>query len=561
MLLILLSWFYIFFTAFNFGILYTKIINIKHSHPIIIEILGLFLYTIFCSIFAFFFRLNFEFYLLTFVLNLVLLFIFKTSFKSFLIALKTSFKGIKLPYKIIYLVLFITILAQSSTQPYLIDNESYYIQTIKWINEFGYVKGLANIHMFLGQNSAWHTLQAGFNFPFLSNIFNDINGFIFVLFGFLAIEKISNYQEDNNIQNLNMGLVLLFALFLMQFVNTPSPDLIIFLMSPYIFYLFITRFNTIDSNAFKIILSLVLFLCLVKVTSALLLILLLVHFAVNFNTLKKYLGRFISLGIVVLILFLAKNAIISGYLLYPITKSSFFNFNWKVPEEIIEFYRLGTYLEGMSNLDVSNLGNWDKFKIWLSLPKLDGLFNKLFTVLLLFFPWFIYKSKYKFGLLAIYFVSILQFILLWNTSPQYRFFFIFVSFLTIQIFTFIFKKENMILLFLSLTVITSAVPVFFSLDLNAFTNNKFVMKLSSFKMKNLIIPEENTKTITQFSEENINGFKFYSPDDDVFFWSTGDGKLPCVNKKQIMFFKDSYNIIPKQRGTSLKDGFKSEKIN
>ena len=76
-----------------------------------------------------------------------------------------------------------------------------------------------------------------------------------------------------------------------------------------------------------------------------------------------------------------------------------------------------------------------------------------------------------------------------------------------------------------------------------------------------MIPEENTKTITQFSEENINGFKFYSPDDDVFFWSTGDGKLPCVNKKQIEFFKDNYNIIPKQRGNSLKDGFKSKKIN
>ncbi|MFD1615258.1 LIC_10190 family membrane protein [Gelatiniphilus marinus] len=555
MLLIFLSWIYIFFTAKNFGILFTKIFNIKTCNCFVVIALGLLFYTITTSFFAFFIRINIEYYLLVLCLNLLLAYRFKNIIIDYLSSTFKTFKSLNIQHKILYLFLFTILLAQSSTKPYLIDNETYYIQTIKWINEFGYVKGLANVHMFLGQNSSWHTLQAGFNFPFFSNFHNDINGFLFVVFSIFAVEKLSNNSE--NIQDFSLGLILLFSLFLMQFVNAPSPDLIIFLITPYIFYLFIVNYKNISKNDFKIFLSLVLFLCFVKVTMVVLSTLILILFLNNYNTLKSQLWQYLFFSITVLVLFISKNAIVSGYLLYPITQIDLVDFDWKVPKELLNFYKLGTYLEGMSNMDVSQLGFLEKVKVWLTLPKLDGLFNKAFILLLIVFPWAVYKNKDKSSLFIIFILAIIQLVLLWFTSPQYRFFFVFVSFLGIQVFLRFsaIRKAGLYLVYLS--VILSAIPVFITIDLNAFTNNNFAMELNTFKLKNIIIPEANTKTETKYTMHNIDGFEFYSPNEDVFFWATGDGNLPCVNKKQIDYIRYYYNYVPQMRTDNLKDGFKS----
>ncbi|MCF7567803.1 hypothetical protein L3X37_05420 [Sabulilitoribacter arenilitoris] len=557
MLLIFLSWVYIFITAKNFGILFIKVFGIKNCNTIINQILGLFFYALITTIFAFFIRIHIEYYLFILCLNILLTYSFRKAIKVYLNSLLFSFKNFRIPYKILYLFLLIIILAQSSTKPYLIDNDTYYIQTIKWLNEFGYVKGLANVHMFLGQNSSWHVLQAGFNFPFIDSFFNDLNGFLFTIFSFLAIKKLNDYNKKGNIQSFSLGLVLLFSLFFMQFVNAPSPDLIIFLIAPYIFYLFIIKYKNITANDFKIIFSLVLFLCFVKVTMAILLVLIVILFIKNFEVLKTKLKQYALLSISVFGLFVVKNAIISGYLLYPISQIDFVNFDWKVPKTLLDFYKLGTYLEGMSNIDVSQLSFFEKVKVWLTLPKLDGLFNKVFVLLLIIFPWFAYKNKYKSSLIAIYILAILQLAILWFASPQYRFFFVFVSFLAIQIFVTVIKNKKVVLFLMSLSILLSAIPIVANINLNAFTNNNFAMKFDTFKIKNLFIPEENTKTEAIFTKHNIDGFEFYSPSEDAFFWATGNGKLPCVNKKQIDYIRYYYNYVPQMRTENLKDGFKS----
>ena len=521
------------------------------------QILGLFSYAITTSFFAFFIRINIEYYLFILILNIVIIYSYKSTIKQYFNSILLSFKNLKFQYKTLYLVLFIIILAQSSTKPYLLDNETYYIQTIKWINEYGFVKGLANVHLFLGQNSSWHILQAGFNFPFFSSFYNDLNGFLFIIFGFFAIEKLNSYKTSEDNQSFNLGLVLLFSLFLMQFVNAPSPDLLIFLITPYIFYLFIINYKNISATNFKIILSLVIFLCFVKVTMAVLLILLLILFINNYKNIKKEIWQYSLFCITIFGLFVAKNAIISGYLLYPISQIDVVNFDWKVPKKLLEFYKLGTYLEGMSNIDVSQLGFLEKIKLWLTLPKLDGLFNKVFALLLIAFPWVIYKNKDKSCLLLIYALAILQFIILWFTSPQYRFFFVFVSFLGIQVFATIITNKRVGLYLVSLSIFLSAIPVFSTINLNAFTNNNFAMELNTFKLKNVIIPEENTRTKTKFTKHNVDNFEFYSPNKDVFFWVTGNGELPCVNTKQIEYIKYYFKYVPQLRTDDLEDGFKS----
>lgn len=554
MALIFLNWIYIFFTAKNFGILFTKILNINTYNFVILEVIGLFFYAVITSVFAFFIRINIEYYIIILILNIFLAFKFKSRIKNELFCILKSFNSFKTSYKLLFLFLFFIVLAQSATKPYLLDNESYYVQTIKWINEYGYVKGLANLHLFLGQNSTWHTLQAGFNFSFISNSLNDINGFLFIIMGFLFLEKLNK----KHIQDYSLGLVLVFSLFFMQFVNAPSPDLIIFLVAPYICYLFIINFKKISINDFKIILSLVLFLCLIKVTMLVMALLVGFLFMKNYHALKACMLQYIILCTSVFGLFLSKNFIISGHLFYPTHILDILNADWKLPKELLQLYETGTYQAGMNNIDVSHLSFFGKVKYWLQIPKLHGLFNKIYLLLIFIFPFFLaIKNKYKASLLVIYILAILQFFIVWLNSPQYRFYFVFIIILSLQIFTILFKTHKIGFYLIYVSISLSAIPIFINFDLSTFTNNNFAMKLNTFKLKNIVIPEENTKTKTKFTKQNIDGFEFYSPDEDVFFWATGNGNLPCVNIKQVKYVKYYYKYVPQMRTDRLKDGFKS----
>ncbi|MFS4482989.1 LIC_10190 family membrane protein [Hyunsoonleella sp. 2307UL5-6] len=555
MLFIVLSWIYITITCLNFGFVFRKFLNIKDCHFSIHQVLGLFLYTLITTTTAFFIRINIEYYISILILNCVLTFIFRIQIITYFIDVYNTLKTFNKKLKVLYVLLFIIVLTQSATKPYLIDNESYYIQTIKWINEFGYVKGLANLHLFLGQNSSWHTLQAGFNFPFIANIFNDINGFIYITLGFLFVEKLSNASHK---QDFFIGLILVFSLFFMQFVNAPSPDLIIFLMAPYIVYEYLVNGDNMSASKFNILFSSVLFLCFVKVTTIVFALLILILFIKNFKILKENITRYIILSTSVLGLFLLKNLIISGHLFYPTAAFDLLSIDWKLPPELLQLYKTGTYQSGMNDSDVSQFSFFEKLKYWLQIPKLDGVFNKLFLLLLIIFPFFILKSKAKKPLLLIYLLAVLQFTLAWLNSPQYRFFIVFIIIISLQIFIRIFKSRRIGTILIYTSLVLSAIPILVPLNLKNFTSNKYLILTSNFKFKNILIPEESTKTATTFSKENIDGFKYNSPDIDVFFWGTGNGDLPCVNKQQVDYIKDYYYYTPQLRGNNLKDGFISK---
>ncbi len=148
MILILLSWLYIFFTAAAFGIAFSKLLRIQQFGVVITPILGLFSITLLASAWAFFGPINLGFHVILTTLSVVFLYnskeVVTTVFET--LAQLNSFS---FPIKILLIISSLLILAQSATLPFIIDNESYYIQTIKWLTEYGFVKGLANLRLFL----------------------------------------------------------------------------------------------------------------------------------------------------------------------------------------------------------------------------------------------------------------------------------------------------------------------------------------------------------------------------------------------------------------------------
>ena len=81
-----------------------------------------------------------------------------------------------------------------------------------------------------------------------------------------------------------------------------------------------------------------------------------------------------------------------------------------------------------------------------------------------------------------------------------------------------------------------------------------------FTLKEILIPLENSKNKTKFRAIKLGNLNYNSPIDPDFFFGNGNGTLPCVNEKQINFYRYKFKVIPQMRTTDLKDGFYSKKV-
>jgi len=555
MILILLSWIYILFTTINLGFLLDKILQLKVKNFSVISILGLFSTTIIASIWAIFGRINFEFHLAIFVLNFAIM-TFSTSeilsiYRSFFYEIKNLEKSLKFFLGLIT----IFIIAQCASIPYAIDNESYYIQTIKWLNEFGFVKGLANIHFFLGQTSGWHVAQSAFNFSFLYDKFNDLSGFCLLLGNFFAIQKLNDYFKNQKKTDLIIGLFPLANVFLFQFISAPSPDVPIYVFTFIIFSYFLENYRKMNGETFNLTTLLILFCLYIKTTAIGLCILTLIILFHNYKEIKIYKTAFLSL--LILALFVIKNSIITGYPLFPITKNFGFVSDYQLPEKIaVLYYSLTKYFAySLTENQFNQMSFWEVFLHWITMPKLHGLFNKMSILLVVLSPIIIYKFFHQKRFWILYFIMSVQLLLLFLSSPQYRFFMnfiLFFSFLWMAILTY---KKKHILILLGLSTFATAFVLFIPMNLKSVARNEHATSTSNFSLKNSVFPFQNSKYQSAFETIENENFDYNSPINIDFFWATSDGEIPCVNKKQIEYFDQKYNVKPQMRSDDLRDGF------
>ncbi|MFB9107587.1 LIC_10190 family membrane protein [Flavobacterium gyeonganense] len=562
MLLIFLSWIYILFSTINFGFIFDKIIGTKNNNFVVTSVLGLFFTTILASIWAIFGRINIEFHLVLLFFNMLLVLKYKFSilniYKQFLL----DFKKLEKVLKLILILITLLIIAQCSTAPFVIDNESYYIQTIKWLNEYGFVKGIANLHIYLGQTSGWHITQSIFNFSFLYKNFNDLSGFCLFLGSIFSVQKLNEFYQNKKTNYLIIGLLPLFNVFLFQFISAPSPDIPVYVFSFVLFFYFLDNFKKTTTESFYLIVILVLFLIYIKNTTIAFAIIPIILFLLHFKLLSKKLIKPVLLSVILLSLYIIKNMIICGGPVFPSKLFSSLETSYAIPNAIGSAYydSIKHYGYFVNEFQYNTMSVKDLFLKWLFLPKLNGLFDKTIVTIMLITPFLIYKFQNKKSLWILYFVMLFQMFLLFVTSPQYRFFMNFVMFFSLFLLTCFIQNKKAIYSLLLLSLIPTFIVLFFPLNLNQFANHKFMLKISNFSIDNLIFPHKNTKSDTDFETIRLGNLIYNSPVENDIFWSNGDGDLPCVNKDQIEYYKKYYETIPQMRTNDLKDGFYPKKV-
>ncbi|KAF2334940.1 LIC_10190 family membrane protein [Flavobacterium daemonense] len=562
MILIFISWIYILFTTINLGYSFNKIISLKNKDFVITAILGLFCTTILASFWAIFERINIEFHIFFAVLNLFLLIKFRAPISEIYKTFIAEFLQLHIVLKTYLIIISFLIVAQCASIPFVIDNESYYIQTVKWLNEYGFVKGLVNLHLFLGQMSGWHITQSVFSFSFLYKNFNDLSGFCLLLGNIFAIQKLSEYYKNGNQNYLVLGLFPLFNIFFFQFISAPSPDIPVYVISFIVFFYFLENFKNITSEAFNLIVILVLFLLYIKSTTLTFAILPVILFLLHFKLLSKKLLLPIIITVLVFFIFVTKNMIICGSPIYPSKLFKSVTMDYAIPESVQGFYYDQIkYFGFFLTADQYNaMSVTDLFLTWISMPKLNGLFNKIAVLLIIIVPFFIYKFQNKKTFWTLYFVMALQLALFFITSPQYRFFMNFILFFSIFCFVAIFQNKKVIYTILALSLLPTMIVLFVPINLNRFANHKFMLEISNFSTENILYPYQNSKSNSPFRIIQLGNLRYNSPIKNDFFWANGDGELPCVDEKQIDYFKKYFNTIPQMRTNDLKDGFYAKKL-
>ena len=347
MVITILIWSYIFFLSFSLaGGLFSVLLG-KNKHSDITEVnfflfvlSGLILISFFISVFSLFFKTGLLTNLLFGALSLVS-WLFLKPLKH--VCFTKMFPGIKLPALIFLLgVIFSSILLMSIREAGNPDTALYHAQTIHWIETYPAVPGLGNYYSNLAYNSSWHVLSALFSFSFLGGqSFHVLGGFLFLFSVLYLFDKGLRSRYEGRMFSSWARLLLiplLYWVFLTEVssLGTDYPAAVFCLI---VFSEWLDLFENKTKTPFgKIFVSNLFTFSAVTIKLSVLPVMLFFIWQVfYFLRNKEYFRLFVqlALGIVILSPWLARSLIQSGYLLYPFPGLDIFDFDWKIPVEIV----------------------------------------------------------------------------------------------------------------------------------------------------------------------------------------------------------------------------------
>lgn len=259
----------------------------------------------------------------------------------------------------------------TTSKPIHYDTYLYHIQTIKWIEEYGIVPGLGNLYFRFAYNSAFMTLQALFGLEWLlGQSLHTVNGYIcsLAIIYALADNRLLK-QERPELSDLFKVAMILYVYCEREYISSPNSDILTMLLILYIcakWSEFIER-DIRDALPYTYLCVLGVWAVTVKL-SASVCIILAVYPLVLLIKRKQWKALTVNLcvGVSIVLPWLARNIMISGYLLYPYPQMDFFSVDWKMPESVVTFDSREIMVWGRAIKDVNlfDMPVWEWFPAW-----------------------------------------------------------------------------------------------------------------------------------------------------------------------------------------------------
>ena len=383
MIMVLINWLYIGITSFLTGFavlsLFTRLFPYKVKYLVSYMFAGLAVVTVYAQLYSLFAGVSIMANVILIVLCIFIA-IYKRKEISVCLEEKIKKTGKKKGLTVTYILLFILFLYGTSRGYMHFDTGLYHAQSIRWIEEYGVVPGLANLQARFAYNSAAFPLTALYSMKFLfGQSLHTTAGFFAFLSACLTVDiyRVFTERKVEVSDYIRLGLVFYLSIIYSQMVSPASDYYAQLLIFDCVILWLDTHEGCKERNEkesaepYALLCILMVFAVTIKFSVGLMLLLVILPAVM---LLKEKKGREIAVsilsGITILLPFLIRNVVISGWLVYPSTIMNFFSVDWKVPKGQVQYdaMEIGVYGKG-----INDVTKWDTpFSQWIR-PWFDGL--------------------------------------------------------------------------------------------------------------------------------------------------------------------------------------------
>lgn len=362
MISVLLIWTYMIITCYITGYAVLGILARRRGYRIVKESSYLYAGIVTVTVYAQFFSI---FYKVGFLANLILLIICGICVCVFFHDLLDKFRALRLtitPVKTgVVLLLFLLFAYGTSTGIIHYDTGLYHAQSIRWIEEYGIVPGLGNLHSRLAYNSAAFCLSALYSFSFLGGqSYHCCAGFLGFLLALTCLEAFGKDREKRLLlSDFARVMGIYYLLMVYDEMISPASD---YFMVFCVFYIVIRWLDLLEKGEKSYVpygLLCVMGVCVVtfKLSGALVLLLTIKPAAQMIKERRgKEISLFLGAGVLTALPFLIRNVILSGWLLYPFTFIDLFDLPFKIPKGMADYDSKEIQVWGRGFSDVTRYG-------------------------------------------------------------------------------------------------------------------------------------------------------------------------------------------------------------
>lgn len=372
MVSVLLNWMYIFLTAYAMGFLVSKFAagRLRYQVRETGSVVSIGIVTV--TVYAQFFSLACKVGLLAnLVLLLSVLSVYAVWHGEIGKRWKDALTGSSHAGKALMFVLVILWAYCTSRGGMHYDSDLYHAQGIRWIEEYGVVKGLGNIHVRFAYNSSFLALSALYSMKFLTGrSLHAVNGFIALLLS-LEVMKLADAAKRRRLLLSDFARIGAFYYLTVIYseIIAPASDYAIMCT---VFYIVIKWLSQLEEDRNRIAPFALLcvggvFAVSLKLTAGLILLLTVKPASMLIREKRwKETAVYLVMGMVILFPWMARTVLISGYLLYPFPALDVFSVDWKIPQgaAALDAAEIKTWGRGLNNAALVDMGVSEWFPDW-----------------------------------------------------------------------------------------------------------------------------------------------------------------------------------------------------
>jgi len=370
MIMVLLNWLYIAITSFATGVavlgFFSWIFKKEYNEKAIPTIFaGLAFNTVYAQTWSLFGGVGIGANIVLSLSAIIILVICRYKVRGTINSLRREPRSKRL--LMVFYIVTVIIFAYGTSRGYIhYDTSLYHAQSIRWIEEYGVVKGLACLQIRFGYNSSAFALTALYSFAsLLGQSLHTTAGF-FCMLGALQVVDVYRVFSEKRVRHsdfIRIGLLFYLGMVFKEMVS-PASD---YYAQILIFSTLIMWLDALDEEnmhkseeeqlsriyPYAMLSILLVYAATVKFSIALLVLLVIkpAYMLIKSRKIKQILAC-LTAGIAVLLPFFIRNVLISGWLIYPSTFIDLFDVDWKIPKGVAQYdaMEIGVYGKGINDV-------------------------------------------------------------------------------------------------------------------------------------------------------------------------------------------------------------------